>query len=81
MNARKFYHSAAWQAVRKMVLLRDVYTCALCKQLTESPHVDHIKSREHYPQLELEPSNLRCLCHACHSRKTVQTDGGFGRGD
>jgi 5-methylcytosine-specific restriction endonuclease McrA len=24
-------------------------------------------------------SNLRPLCHRCHSRKTVLNDGGFGR--
>jgi len=23
-------------------------------------------------------SNLRCLCHSCHSSKTARLDGGFG---
>jgi 5-methylcytosine-specific restriction endonuclease McrA len=26
----------------------------------------------------LDPANLRALCHACHSSRTAQDQGGFG---
>ncbi|HEV7293493.1 MAG TPA: hypothetical protein VGN79_14355 [Devosia sp.] len=28
-----------------------------------------------HPHLRLEPTNLRSLCHACHSRHTALTRG------
>lgn len=37
--------------------------------------VDHIKPVATYPHLRLEWTNLRSLCHACHSRHTALTRG------
>lgn len=30
--------------------------------------VHHIKSVEYFPELRLDASNLRALCHDCHER-------------
>lgn len=70
----RFYGRAAWQAVRQQVLKRDNYECIWCKEKgrvttakTAKLEVDHIKELEYYPELALEPSNLRTLCHECHN--------------
>jgi 5-methylcytosine-specific restriction protein A len=46
--------------------------------LVFSTDVDHIIPREAGGSDDDE--NLQGLCHACHSRKTAQEDGGFGHG-
>jgi 5-methylcytosine-specific restriction endonuclease McrA len=33
-------------------------------------HVDHIKPRSRYPELELDPSNLQVLCEDCNLGKS-----------
>ena len=40
--------------------------------------VDHIVALSRGGTNEMD--NLRSLCKSCHSRKTVQHDGGFGGG-
>lgn len=40
-------------------------------------HVDHIVALARGGTND--GSNLQSLCHACHSRKTIEYDGGFGR--
>ncbi|MFL5328387.1 MAG: HNH endonuclease [Gemmataceae bacterium] len=51
-------------------------TCRFAGQLVKAKHVDHIKSRRKGGTND--HSNLRSLCHSCHSRKTCKHDGGFG---
>ena len=70
----RFYGRSAWQTVRKQVLKRDNYECVWCKKKgrvttakTAKLEVDHIKELEYYPELALDPSNLRTLCHDCHN--------------
>ncbi|MEY8515169.1 MULTISPECIES: HNH endonuclease [Lactococcus] len=72
----KFYHSGDWRSVRKQVLKRDNYECQWCKAegrvttaKTATLEVDHIKELQYYPELALEPSNLRTLCHDCHNKR------------
>lgn len=57
----RFYYS-----VRPKVLERDNYTCQICTEPTDNPHVDHIKSWRHYPELRFEVDNCRTLCAPCH---------------
>jgi 5-methylcytosine-specific restriction protein A len=52
--------------------------CAACG--APGTDVDHIRAHRGDEELRLDPGNLRTLCRACHSRKTVGVDGGFGRG-
>jgi 5-methylcytosine-specific restriction enzyme A len=53
--------------------------CEFCgvKQTTDVEHTIAVAGPE--DPLFWEPSNHRGACHGCHSRKTVQQDGGFGR--
>lgn len=70
----KFYHSGDWRRVREQVLKRDNKECQWCKAegrvttaKTATLEIDHIKELQYYPELALEPSNLRTLCHDCHN--------------
>ncbi|WMX71735.1 HNH endonuclease [Lactococcus cremoris] len=70
----KFYHSGDWRRVREQVLKRDNKECQWCKAegrvttaKTAMLEIDHIKELQYYPELALEPSNLRTLCHDCHN--------------
>lgn len=72
-------YDARWQRLRKMVLARD----PLCSDpfgvhgdtAVPATDVDHIVPRSQGGTDD--ESNLQTLCHACHSRKTVQ-DGRWG---
>jgi 5-methylcytosine-specific restriction endonuclease McrA len=48
-----------------------------CDQPSTDP--DHIDGTGRTGPRAYDPTNLRPLCHACHARKTVRMDGGFGR--
>ena len=72
-------YGTRWQRIRKAILLAEPLcrACAAKGEIKPAEHVDHIiplaQGGTH------EARNLQPLCHACHSRKTVMEDGGFGR--
>lgn len=68
-------YDANWRKLR-LIVLRARPVCQMC-QRESAAHVDHIVSLERGGTNE--ESNLQTLCHSCHSKKTVQCDGGFGR--
>lgn len=45
-------------------------TCCVCG--APGKHVDHIVSVRDAPDRRLDPTNLRTLCHSCHSRRTAR---------
>jgi 5-methylcytosine-specific restriction endonuclease McrA len=67
----RFYDSKKWKAKRDRILMRDSYTCQLCKRygrMVGAHHVHHIYPYEHYPQFAFENWNLISLCQNCHNR-------------
>ncbi|WP_307719868.1 HNH endonuclease [Paenibacillus sp. 598K] len=68
-------------------LARDRYLaehqlCVACMQsgtISAATVVDHIKAHKGNEVLFWSEANWQALCSSCHSRKTVQEDGGFGR--
>ena len=78
---KAFYDSAEWEIIRTQQLAKHMFCQFIredgleCKKIAK--HVDHIVAREKGGTND--PSNLRSGCVSCHSRKTVQEDGGFGR--
>lgn len=67
-----FYTSREWLALRYEALKRSGRTCAVCGMGKEDGvklHVDHIKPRSLYPQLELSLENLQVLCEGCNLGK------------
>jgi 5-methylcytosine-specific restriction endonuclease McrA len=76
---QKFYESREWRSLRYRILREQGGNCLLCGRGREHGvvlHVDHIKPRYHYPELELDPSNLQVLCEDCNMGKGAsdQTD-------
>lgn len=68
-----FYWSDEWRAVRYSALRASRGVCELCGAAPAkgSPlHVDHIKPRSRYPELELDPKNLQVLCQDCNLGKS-----------
>jgi 5-methylcytosine-specific restriction enzyme A len=71
--ARRGYDKT-WQAIRAAALARQPL-CAECG--APATEVHHRDGRG--PRGDNRPSNLVALCRPCHSKATVERDGGFGR--
>lgn len=70
---RDFYASPEWKRIRYKALVLCGARCQCCGTTAESSgrplHVDHVKPRHHYPELELEITNLQVLCEDCNLGK------------
>jgi 5-methylcytosine-specific restriction endonuclease McrA len=74
-----FYASDEWRRVRYDALKLHGGRCQCCgaAPTRDAPlHVDHIKPRSRFPELELALDNLQVLCAACNLGKGArdQTD-------
>jgi 5-methylcytosine-specific restriction protein A len=70
-------YDSRWRGVRLAKLKQDPL-CEDCRGIgltVLATDVDHIDGNVS----NLSPDNLRSLCHACHSRKTIRENGGFGK--
>lgn len=67
-----FYDSDEWRELRYRALKLHGGSCQCCGNRA-SPgkplHVDHIKPRSKFPELELQLSNLQVLCKDCNLGK------------
>jgi 5-methylcytosine-specific restriction endonuclease McrA len=69
-----FYQTPRWRALRYNILKRSNGKCDLCGTKNEL-HVDHIKPRSKYPDLQWDESNLQTLCSDCNRGKSnLHTD-------
>lgn len=76
-SARGYGH--AWRKLR-LTILAERPLCEECEArglVVAAKHVDHRIARARGGTDESD--NLASLCASCHSRKTVQEDGGLGR--
>lgn len=64
-------YDAAWQKLRREFLKHNQF----CKCNERATDVDHIESVASRPDLRLVWSNLRAMCHPCHSRRTARDHG------
>lgn len=73
-----FYHSIEWRALRYQILRERKAICDCCGATAASSgrplHVDHIKPRSMYPELELDKLNLQILCEDCNLGKGCGDD-------
>jgi hypothetical protein len=68
-----FYSSPQWLRLRYKALLIHGAKCMVCGRANKDGiimHVDHIKPRCRYPELQLELSNLQVLCSDCNMGKS-----------
>lgn len=68
-----FYASREWKELRYRVLEKYGNECQCCGASRKTGaviHVDHIKPRSIYPDLELEFDNLQVLCDPCNIGKS-----------
>lgn len=67
-----FYRSKAWRDLRYKALKLYGRQCMCCGAKPPSVvlHVDHIKPRSKYPELELDITNLQILCEDCNLGKS-----------
>lgn len=66
----RFYHSAEWKRLSKIVLAKAGYKCAECGGLaTEVHHVVEIRNDWNR---RLDVSNLIPLCTSCHNKQRKQ---------
>jgi 5-methylcytosine-specific restriction endonuclease McrA len=66
-----FYQSRQWRELRYQAFLKYGKRCHCCQaiELNVRLHVDHIKPRSKYPELELDIENLQILCESCNVGK------------
>ena len=73
-----FFASREWRELRYRALLKHGKKCQCCgaKPPLVVLHVDHVKPRAKYPDLELSLDNLQVLCEECNMGKGAwdQTD-------
>ena len=70
-EAKKFLSTKEWTNLREQIIERDGYVCQRCLIkyniiTTSNLQGHHIKSRSHYPELQLEPDNIICICKTCN---------------
>lgn len=72
-----FYESREWKELRYRVLEKHGTDCQCCgagRKTGAVVHVDHIKPRSRYPELQLDFDNLQVLCEACNIGKSNKFD-------
>jgi 5-methylcytosine-specific restriction enzyme A len=76
-------YDADWRRLRETHLSNNPL-CVKCKArgfIVAGTDVDHIIAFDGKDDpLRLDPTNLQTLCKSCHSKKTIQEDGGYGHG-
>ena len=71
--SEKFYASRDWRELRYLALKNTDGRCMCCGASQKDGiqlHVDHIKPRSKYPELQLSLSNLQVLCQDCNLGKS-----------
>jgi len=72
-TGKGFYNSKEWLKIRVRVLEKYGCECMMCGRSKKNHgvviHVDHIKPRSKYPELELDINNLQILCDQCNIGK------------
>lgn len=65
-----FYSTKEWKEIRKRVIAEYGTFCMKCGFNDPSAHVDHIKPRSKFKELQLAYDNLQVLCGLCNLAKS-----------
>lgn len=66
---RRWYKTSRWQKLRWSVLVRDLFTCQMCKRVeadTSQLVGDHIKPHRGDERMFWDEGNIQCVCKQCH---------------
>ena len=66
----EFYKTREWLELRYKAIVKHGKTCQCCGSKKTPIHVDHIKPRSKFPDLELDINNLQILCEDCNIGKS-----------
>ncbi len=69
-----FYKSKAWISLRRKVLYKHGRYCMKCGEREGEFHIDHIKPRSKFIELELCIDNLQVLCKSCNLDKSNKNE-------
>ncbi len=77
---RRWYKTARWQKLRWSILVRDLFTCAMCKRIeadTSQLVADHRVPHRGDEARFWDEGNLQCLCKGCHdsAKQSVERRG------
>lgn len=64
-----FYKSPEWRALRILVIRILGPECACCHKIIKKSgdlHVDHVKPKYKFPELQLSITNMQILCEYCN---------------
>jgi 5-methylcytosine-specific restriction endonuclease McrA len=70
---RRWYRTKRWGSLRQQVLVRDLWTCQVCRRIiTEkgAAHCDHVKPHRGNAQA-FWAGPFQCLCVECHTKKSI----------
>jgi len=73
LERKAFYDSDEWRSLRYKAFKEYGRKCFVCGATPESGaqlHVDHVKPRSKFPELELVLGNLQILCKDCNLGKS-----------
>ena len=74
---KDFYSGDDWRKLRYLVIKNNKGACMCCGATAKDGikiHVDHIKPRSRYPELELSLDNMQLLCEDCNLGKGAWDD-------
>lgn len=66
---RKWYKTARWQKLRMSVLVRDLFTCQMCRKMetnTSQLVGDHKIPHHGDEAMFWDDNNVQCVCKTCH---------------
>jgi 5-methylcytosine-specific restriction endonuclease McrA len=67
---RAWYVGRRWRRLRRQILVRDLFTCQLCKRIgfdTSKLVADHKTPHHGSTRLFWDAANIQCLCAECHN--------------
>jgi 5-methylcytosine-specific restriction protein A len=73
---RAWYKTKRWEETRQRVLVRDLFTCAMCSRMSATGMVvDHIRAHRGNEALFWDEGNLQVLCASpCHNKHKQQIE-------
>lgn len=80
---RQWYKTARWQKLRWSILVRDLFTCQMCRKveaITSLLVADHKTPHRGDERLFWDEQNLQCLCKSCHDSTKQSEERRHGQG-